>query len=416
MRAIGVLIVIISGLLLGAGAPAYAAPPAATIGPMEINPVGHPHLCWESTGNGAPIALAKCDSSLQNQQWSLTPNGVLMNGIGYCLESRPGHSHGTPLYIDFASQCGGSRGQVWTYNGSTSQLSSTGACAGLAGSVAANIQVVRASCGKGPRWSLGYSSVSLTPGPASGPAGGTYSAIVKVANAASAQSAYGVTTTITLPADLAVTALHGTGAAASFRCSEPTLTCTGTLPAGASGDISLTGHLPAGATPGASYPASARVAVHGTSQLASATRTTALLKVNVSAAAAPAPAAGGVILPLSMPLLGLIVGVLLLCGGLLVGLALRRRPARRRATAHSYAAGHSRPPVPAQTHFDPQASDDPYRDAPSHANGRPHAYEGRRRRTAPEPLVSASAPLASAPRPRQDPDPLPGPGRHHAHR
>lgn len=60
-----------------------------------------------------------------------------MNGIGYCLEARSGQPAGVPLFIDFASQCGGSRGQVWRYTGTTGHLSSLGSCAGLAGRVSA---------------------------------------------------------------------------------------------------------------------------------------------------------------------------------------------------------------------------------------------------------------------------------------
>ena len=135
MRTIGVLAAVIGGLLLGASAPAVASVSAGTsvsagssgttIGPMQISPLGHPKLCWQATGNGAPVELETCQQDLQNQQWSLTPNGVLINGIGYCLEALPGKPHGTPLFVDFASQCGGSRGQVWTYNGSTWRQLST---------------------------------------------------------------------------------------------------------------------------------------------------------------------------------------------------------------------------------------------------------------------------------------------------
>jgi hypothetical protein len=210
VKAVGVLALMIFGLLLGAAAPASAGTTAGTgttIGPMQINPIGHPHLCWQAFGNGAPIQLETCDSASQNQVWSLTPNGVLMNGIGYCLEALPGQPHGTPLYIDFADQCGGTNGQVWTYTGRTGQLSSSGTgtatCAGLGGSAKAGTDLVRASCGRGPRWSLGYSAVTLAAGTGSGAAGGSYSASVTVANATSAQSAYGVSVAFGLPRGLA---------------------------------------------------------------------------------------------------------------------------------------------------------------------------------------------------------------------
>lgn len=186
MKAIGVLALMIFGLMLGAAAPASASTIAGTgsgttIGPMQINPIGHPHLCWQAFGNGAPIQLERCDSDIQNQVWSLTPNGVLMNGIGYCLEALPGQPHGTPLYVDFADQCGGTNGQAWTYTGSKGQLSSpgtatgTGTCVGLGGSASAGTNVVRASCGHGPRWSFGFSAVTLAAGTGSGAVGDSYS-------------------------------------------------------------------------------------------------------------------------------------------------------------------------------------------------------------------------------------------------
>jgi hypothetical protein len=362
VRAVGVLAILISGLLLGAGAPASAG---TTMGPMQINPVGHPHLCWQATGKGAPITLEACDTGLQDQQWSLTSDGVLMNGVGYCLEALPGQPHGTPLYIDFSGQCSGSRGQVWSYTGATGHLSSpgTGTCAALGGPIAAGTRVVRAACPHGTRWSIGYSAVTLAAGPASGLARGSYNASVTVANAASAQTAYGVAMTFGLPRSLAATAIRASGGASRFRCDVQTLTCTGTLPAGSSGRIDISGRLPGDAAPGASYTVSARAAVRDTSQLPGTMHTTALVNVSVGAAApspSPAPAAGGAVLPLSVPLLVLIVGILLLVGSLLFGLAARRRPARS------------------------------------------HAYEGRRRRPGREPPAK--------------PEHLGRPGRHHAHR
>jgi len=42
----------LSGLVLGGGGPASASG-GTTVGPMQINPVGHPRLCWQATGNGA---------------------------------------------------------------------------------------------------------------------------------------------------------------------------------------------------------------------------------------------------------------------------------------------------------------------------------------------------------------------------
>jgi hypothetical protein len=74
VNAVEVLALILFGLLLGATAPASAGT-GTTIGPMQIKPIGHPDLCWQAFGNGAPIQLETCDPALQNQVWSLTPNG-----------------------------------------------------------------------------------------------------------------------------------------------------------------------------------------------------------------------------------------------------------------------------------------------------------------------------------------------------
>ena len=64
---------------LSAG-PAWAAGSARTagptIGPVQINPVGHPRLCWQAGGNGSGVTLERCDPALQGQQWSLTSDGV----------------------------------------------------------------------------------------------------------------------------------------------------------------------------------------------------------------------------------------------------------------------------------------------------------------------------------------------------
>jgi hypothetical protein len=380
--------------------------------------------------------------------WSLTPNGVLMNGIGYCLEALPGQPHGTPLYVDFADQCGGTSGQAWTYTGSKGQLSSpgpaagTGTCVGLGGSASAGTDIVRASCGHGPRWSLGFSAVTLAAGTGSGAAGGSYSASVTVANATSAQSAYGVTVAFGLPRSLAAAGLQPAGAASGFRCSVRTATCTGTLAAGTSGHVDISGRLPAGAAAGDSYALTARATVADTSQRSSTARLTASVKVLVGAAA-PAPATGGVILSLSLPLLLLIIIILLIVvilflgGGLLVGLAARRRSSHRPAYGErrpheenppylqrspnvellhqaerppyeeqrpyvGQASYLERPPYQERSPYAEQPSDveqTSYDEIPRQVERRP--YEGRRRRTGPEPAV--------------EPEDLPRP-RHHSHR
>jgi hypothetical protein len=316
-------------VLLAGGGPASASS-GTTIGPVQINPVGHQHLCWQATGNGAPVLLETCDPAVEAQQWSLTPDGVLMNGIGYCLEARSGQPPGVPLLIDFAGQCGGSRGQVWQYNGATGHLSSLGSCAGLAGRVSAGIALVRRACPGGPRWSIGYSAVTLRPGSGSGTVGGAFDTSVTVANAATAQTAYEVTVEFGLPRGLDYTGLddtglRATGGASGWRCDRPTLTCTGTLPAGASGRIYLSGSLPTDARPGRLYTLTARAVVAGTSQLPGTAGKPVPATVTVHAGP-PAPAGAGS--SFGVPLLAVIVTVLLLGGGLLVGFTLRRRPAR----------------------------------------------------------------------------------------
>ena len=299
---------------------------------MQINPVGHPRLCWQATGDGAPVLLEGCDSARQSQQWSLTPDGVLMNGIGYCLEAGSGQPDGVPLDIDFAGRCGGAPGQVWRHNGKTGQLSSLGTCAALGGPVSPGTEVVRSACPGGPRWSIGYSAVTLTAGTGSGPAGGAFDASVTVANASSAQAAYEVTVAFGLPRGLAATGVRVVGVS-GWRCDRHALTCTGTVLAGASGRIGLSGRLPADARPGGSYLLTAQAVVHGTSQLHG--RTSAPLTVSVRAVAPVTTRGAGVPLP------AIVVAVLLACAVLLVGLTLRRwsvtatdYQGRRRRPAH----------------------------------------------------------------------------------
>jgi hypothetical protein len=325
--------------LVQLGGPASAATMSAaggtTVGPAQINTIGHPGLCWQATGNGAPIVLATCDAALQSQQWSLTGNGVVMNGIGYCLEALTGQQHGVPLYIDFADQCGGDRGQVWQYNGRTGQLSNAGTsiCASLSSPVSSGVQIERLTCRNGPRWSIGYSAVTLQPGTGRGPVGGTFNASVAVANAASAQMAYGVTVRLTLPRALALTGLHGTDGAAGWSCDLRTVTCTGSLPSGASGDIDVTGRVPDDVRPGASYPVSAHVSVDGTSQQPGTVQTTASLRVAVHAAPPGAAGTGqaGSQSMVSSPLVAVVAGILVLGTALLAAAARRKpHPANRR--------------------------------------------------------------------------------------
>jgi hypothetical protein len=292
-----------------------------------------------------------------------------MNGNGYCLEAGPAAA----LYIDFAGQCAGERpgngqigrGQVWQYRAGQLASAGTGACAGPGpGSpVAPGAPVVRRPCSSpspaGPRWSIGYSAVTVAPGPGGGtvggpaggaiggaiggPARGAFTASVTVANAASAQAAYGVDVTFSLPPRLAASGLRVTGpipgpitgpvsGASGWTCDVRTLTCTGTVPSGASRRVAVTGRLPAASRPGISYTVRAHSAVTGTSQRRGTPRTaTASLAVPVRPAA-PRPASG-----IRSPLLTVAVAAaaLLLAGALLLVAARRPRHAARRRSRHA---------------------------------------------------------------------------------
>src|SRR5690242_21029470 len=129
-RLLGIFAVLV--VMVSAGPPGVRAAPmgGTTIGPVQISALGHPRLCWEAAGNGSAVTLEHCDRMLQGQQWSLTPDGVLMNGNGYCLEAVPGG----PLLVDFAGQCAGSPSQTWHYRSGrlvspVSDLSAAGAAA-----------------------------------------------------------------------------------------------------------------------------------------------------------------------------------------------------------------------------------------------------------------------------------------------
>ncbi|HLM88810.1 MAG TPA: hypothetical protein VK284_07250 [Streptosporangiaceae bacterium] len=256
----------------------------------------------------------------------------MMNGIGYCLEAQSGQPDGVPLDTDFVGECGGASGQVWQYDGTTGHLYSLGACAALDGPVSPGTQVVRSACASGPRWSIGYSAVTLRAGTGSGPAGGAFAASVTIANAPSAQTAYEATVAFGLPRGLVVTGVQAAGGVSGWRCDRLALTCTGTVLAGASGRIGLSGRLPADARSGGSYTLTARVVVRGTSQLHG--RTSAPVTVSVRA---PAPVTRGA----GVPLAAVVLGALLVGGGVLVGFALRRwsvtatdYQGRRRRPAH----------------------------------------------------------------------------------
>ena len=155
----------VAAFLFGAPPAGASAGSAPTIGPVQINALGRPSLCWEAGGNGSTVTLEHCDAAVQGQQWSLTSDGVLMNGNGYCLEAPAGRA----LYIDFAAQCAGAgpgtRGQVWRYRSGQLVSAGTAACAAAGGPFWPGTEIVKHACPTGPpQWSIGYSAVTLTPG------------------------------------------------------------------------------------------------------------------------------------------------------------------------------------------------------------------------------------------------------------
>jgi hypothetical protein len=327
------------GLILAGGVPASAVGGTST-GPVQINPLGHPGLCWQASGSGDPILLERCDPTAETQKWTLTSDGVMTNGIGYCLEAGAGEPDGTPLYIDFADQCYGQTGQVWRYGDQTGQLTSVGACASLSGPPSTGTEIVRGACirtaSRGIRWSIGYSAVTLAAnGTASARAGATFSAPVTIANAASAQTAYGVTVSFSLPPRLSVTGLAGVGDAAGLLCDAQALTCTGTLRPGASGHIVVSGRVSARAR--GSQPVSARVTVAGTSQLPGMAGTSAAFTIAVRAAPAVPTTAGapqGMLLYVLVAVALILLVVILLFGLTRRGWRLIDKRAQRRQPAH----------------------------------------------------------------------------------
>jgi hypothetical protein len=323
-----------------------------TIGPVQISALGHPSLCWEAGGNGSGVTLEHCDHLLQGQQWSLTPDGVLMNGNGYCLEAVPGR----PLFIDFADQCAGAPSQLWHYR--SGHLTSSRVCAVTPAPISPGAEIAGGTCsppGSAPRkvsrWSIGYSAVTVTPGRGHGPAGGTFAAAVTVANAPSAQAAYGVSVAFALPPGVSASTLRATTrstspgstspesgpqapgpSGSSLHCDVGTLTCTGILPAGASRQITLTGPVPAAIHPGDSYPLRVHASVAGTTQRSRTARTTASLTVTVGPAV-PQPHS-------PLPLIAGAAVLLLLAGSLLILITRRTRTRTRSPSRHGPPARH----------------------------------------------------------------------------
>src|SRR6201996_155644 len=301
-------------------------------GPAQINAAGQPGLCWQAEGNGSPVTLEHCDRGVQGQQWTLNGDGVLLNGNGYCLEAGTGDS----LFAGFDGQCdGGETGQQWAFSGMTGQLTSRGpaGCAGPDGALEPGTAIVAGACDSAARWSFGYSAVTLVAGSGTGTAGGPYRAVVTAANGASAQTAYGVSVRLSVPPALRVTG-RPAPAGPGWACQASTLTCTGTLAAGAAAAITMTGRLPAGVRPGRSYQVTATAAVRGTSPAPDAKAIQAAARVTVgrgtqpsvtsesgSGAAAAGPTAGQA----SGGTAALMTAGLLVFGGLLVLLGRRGR-------------------------------------------------------------------------------------------
>jgi hypothetical protein len=133
------------------------------VGPLPIRAQARPDLCWQAAGNGSPVTLAHCGSA-NGQLWTLTSNGVLMNGNGYCLQDGPAAAGG--LLVGFGGQCDGETGQLWAYHDATGQLVSaaptggTGSCAVLTGPLAPGTPVVSGTCAGGTGWSFGTAAAA----------------------------------------------------------------------------------------------------------------------------------------------------------------------------------------------------------------------------------------------------------------
>lgn len=135
------------------------------LGPVQIRAQARPDLCWQAAGNGSPVTLAHCGSA-NGQLWTLTSDGVLMNGNGYCLQADPSAAGG--LLIGFGGQCDGEAGQLWAYHRPAGQLVSVGTgagggagqCAGLGAALAPGAPVVSGTCAGGTRWSFGTAAAA----------------------------------------------------------------------------------------------------------------------------------------------------------------------------------------------------------------------------------------------------------------
>jgi hypothetical protein len=169
----GVVWARIGGVALGVAAVVAVSVPAmasaavagpAQTGPYPVSAAGGAGLCWQAAGNGSAVTLEHCDHAVQGQQWTLTSDGVFMNGNGYCLEAGTGDS----LFIGFDGQCGGAAGsQRWAFSGGQLRSRAAAVCAAPAGPLVPGTAIVTAACGRA-EWSFGASAA-----PRSAPEPGT---------------------------------------------------------------------------------------------------------------------------------------------------------------------------------------------------------------------------------------------------
>jgi hypothetical protein len=146
---------IVTGLPVAAAATVASPGPA---GPYPVHAAASPGLCWQAAGNGSPVTLETCDQTVQGQQWTLTGNGVFMNGNGYCLEAGTGDR----LYLGFDGQCGGTaRSQQWAFRDGQWHRRATAVCAAPAGSLAPGTAIVAGACDRAS-WSFGASAAAAS--------------------------------------------------------------------------------------------------------------------------------------------------------------------------------------------------------------------------------------------------------------
>jgi hypothetical protein len=409
--------------VIAPGSNAYASagqrsgPPAgAPVGPALISPLGHFGLCWQAEGNGSLVSLESCNAAVQGQLWTFTGDGVVMNGNGYCLQNGgtagPGQP-GTSLFLSFSGQCAGARSQAWTFSGVTNVIRNpaAGVCAyPQGGADVPGAAIVGRPCGgasHGDRWSFGISRLTLSGGRggagghghrgmagAAGPAGAgaagagaggsapagarrAFTAVVTVANAAGAMTAYGAVVSLGPPKGLTVTRLAGSGNLSGWTCTVRKPRCQGSLAGGLSGVLTVSGMV-SGRSPAQAIIV--RAAVTGTNEPRRGVRA-ARIPVRVFAVAAagslPAGSVPGGSLPGSgahSPLPGgaarlvMIIAGLLVAVGIVLAVITRRRP--RPAAAHAGPVPEY-PARPATQNFAGPATPDPAGPATQESAGPP---------------------------------------------